>query len=213
MHRFGWREYAVARAGLFRRVDRDAYPTPTTYLGCGLVAYVGLMDAAELRPGDTVFVSSAAGATGSTAGQIARLKGAARVSGSTGSPAKAACLTEKLGFDAAFDYHDGPIADRLREAAPEGIDVSFEVAAMPIGELAAEAGTTTRTLRYYEEQGQLESGRTAAGYRVYERPRAWRGDGGRHREQRATPPGRREAVCGVVRHRTPSFGYSDLLET
>ncbi|MGP8304157.1 NADP-dependent oxidoreductase [Streptomyces inhibens] len=126
MHRLGWREYAVAQAGLFRRVDRDAYPTPSTYLGFGLVAYVGLMDAAELRPGDTVFVSSAAGATGSMAGQIARLKGAARVIGSAGSPAKAAYLTEKLGFDAAFDHHDGPIADRLREAAPEGIDVYFD---------------------------------------------------------------------------------------
>lgn len=64
MHRLGWREYAVAQAGLFRRVDRDAYPTPSTYLGFGLVAYVGLMDAAELRPGDTVFVSSAAGRLG-----------------------------------------------------------------------------------------------------------------------------------------------------
>ncbi len=126
MHRLGWREYAVAQAGLFRRVDRDAYPTPSTYLGFGLVAYVGLMDAAELRPGDTVFVSSAAGATGGMAGQIARLKGAARVIGSAGSRDKAAYLTGRLGFDAAFDYHDGPIVDRLREAAPEGIDVYFD---------------------------------------------------------------------------------------
>lgn len=126
MHRLGWREYAVARAGLFRRVDRDAYPTPSTYLSFGLVAYVGLMDAAELRPGDTVFVSSAAGATGSMAGQIARLKGAARVIGSAGSRGKVAHLTGSLGFDAAFDRHDGPIVDRLREAAPEGIDVYFD---------------------------------------------------------------------------------------
>ncbi|GAA3656141.1 NADP-dependent oxidoreductase [Nonomuraea antimicrobica] len=126
MHRFGWREYAVAQAGLFRRVDRDAYSTPSTYLGSGLVAYVGLMDAAELRPGDTVFVSSAAGATGNMAGQIARLKGASRVIGSAGSPEKVARLTGELGFDAAFDYHDGPIVDRLREAAPEGIDVYFD---------------------------------------------------------------------------------------
>lgn len=126
MHRLGWREYAVAQAGLFRRVDRDAYPSPSTYLGFGLVAYVGLLDAAELRPGDTVFVSSAAGATGSMAGQIARLKGAARVIGSAGSRDKVAHLTGRLGFDAAFDYHDGPIVDRLREAAPEGIDVYFD---------------------------------------------------------------------------------------
>ncbi len=126
MHRFGWREYAVARAGLFRRVNRNAYPTLSTHLGSGLVAYVGLMNGAELRPGDTVFVSSAAGATGHMAGQIARLKGASRVIGSAGSPGKVAQLTGKLGFDAAFDHHDGPIVDRLREAAPEGIDVYFD---------------------------------------------------------------------------------------
>ncbi|MFJ9737001.1 NADP-dependent oxidoreductase [Streptomyces sp. NPDC101166] len=126
VHRLGWREYAVAQAGVFRRVDRDAYPAPSMHLGFGLVAYVGLMNAAELRPGDTVFVSSAAGATGSMAGQIARLKGAARVIGSAGSRDKVVHLTEKLGFDAAFDYHDGPVLDRLREAAPDGIDVYFD---------------------------------------------------------------------------------------
>jgi NADPH-dependent curcumin reductase CurA len=126
MHRFGWREYAVAEAGLFRRLDRNAYSTPSAHLGSGLTAYVGLLDAAQLRPGDTVFVSSAAGATGSMAGQIARLKGASRVFGSTGTQGKVAHLTDKLGFDAAFDYHDGPIVDRLREAAPGGIDVYFD---------------------------------------------------------------------------------------
>ncbi|KUN29661.1 NADP-dependent oxidoreductase [Streptomyces antibioticus] len=126
VHRFGWREYAVAEARAFRRVDKAAYPSPSMHLGFGLVAYTGLMDAARLQPGDTVFVSSAAGATGSMAGQIARLKGARRVIGSAGSAAKVAHLTGKLGFDAAFDYHDGPVADRLREAAPDGIDVYFD---------------------------------------------------------------------------------------
>ncbi|MEU1789024.1 NADP-dependent oxidoreductase [Streptomyces sparsogenes] len=126
VHRMGWREYALAPAGAFRRVDKDAYPSPSTHLSFGLVAYVGLMAVAGLRPGDTVFVSSAAGATGSMAGQIARLKGAGRVIGSAGSPGKVAHLTGKLGFDAAFDYHDGPVVDRLREAAPDGIDVYFD---------------------------------------------------------------------------------------
>ncbi|MGW7254497.1 NADP-dependent oxidoreductase [Streptomyces sp. NPDC054834] len=126
VHRLGWREYAVAAAEAFRKVDRAAYPTPSLHLGFGLVAYVGLVEAARLRPGDTVFVSSAAGATGSLAGQIARLKGAARVIGSAGSPEKVARLTGRLGFDAAFDYHDGPVVDRLREAAPDGIDVYFD---------------------------------------------------------------------------------------
>ncbi|QTE02183.1 NADP-dependent oxidoreductase [Streptomyces cyanogenus] len=126
VHRLGWREYAVSDAGAFRRVDRDAYPSPSLHLGFGLVAYVGLMEVARLRPGDTVFVSSAAGAIGSLAGQIARLTGARRVVGSAGSAAKVAHVTGRLGFDAAFDHHDGPVLDRLREAAPDGIDVYFD---------------------------------------------------------------------------------------
>ncbi|MEU1007712.1 NADP-dependent oxidoreductase [Streptomyces sp. NPDC005890] len=126
VHRHGWREYAVADAEAFRRVDRDAYPSPSLHLGFGLVAYVGLMEVARLQPGDTVFVSSAAGAIGGLAGQIARLTGARRVIGSAGSAAKAAHLTGRLGFDAAFDHHDGPVLDRLREAAPDGIDVYFD---------------------------------------------------------------------------------------
>lgn len=126
MHGLGWREYAVADAGRLRPLGRGALSTPSVYLGSGLVAYVGLMEIANLRDGDTVFVSSAAGATGSMAGQIARLMGASRVIGSTGTPWKVTHLTGKLGFDAAFDYHDGPIVNRLREAAPEGIDVFFD---------------------------------------------------------------------------------------
>ncbi|MFF4501513.1 NADP-dependent oxidoreductase [Streptomyces sp. NPDC001401] len=126
VHRLGWREYALAGPEAFRRVDKGAYPTPSLHLSFGLVAYVGLMEIAQLRPGDTVFVSSAAGAIGSLAGQIARLKGAARVVGSAGSPEKVRHLTDKLGYDAAFDHHDGPVLDRLREAAPDGIDVYFD---------------------------------------------------------------------------------------
>ncbi|MBO8193007.1 NADP-dependent oxidoreductase [Streptomyces oryzae] len=126
VHRLGWREYAVAARDAFRRVPRDLYPRPSMHLGFGLVAYVGLMEAAQLCAGDTVFVSSAAGATGSMAGQIARLKGAGRVIGSAGSPAKVARLTGELRFDAAFDYHEGPVLDRLSEAAPDGIDVYFD---------------------------------------------------------------------------------------
>ncbi len=126
VHRLGWREFAVDRAEAFRRVERDALPSPDLHLGFGPVAYAGLVDAAGLRPGETVFVSSAAGATGGMAGQLARLLGAGRVIGSAGSPEKVAYLTERLGFDAAFDHHDGPVVDRLREAAPEGIDVYFD---------------------------------------------------------------------------------------
>ena len=91
----------------------------------GLTAYVGLLDIAALKDGDIVFVSGAAGAVGSVAGQIAKLKGHT-VIGSAGSPAKVAYLKDELGFDAAFDYHDGPVHKLLRAAAPDGIDVYFD---------------------------------------------------------------------------------------
>ncbi|MEC3914718.1 NADP-dependent oxidoreductase [Nocardia sp. CDC160] len=123
-HWLGWREFAVVAGEAVQVLD--ATVPPASYLGFGHVAYVGLTKAAELREGDTVFVSSAAGATGSMAGQIARLLGAKRVVGSVGSPEKAEYARETLGYDAVFDYHDGPIADRLREVAPEGIDVYFD---------------------------------------------------------------------------------------
>jgi NADPH-dependent curcumin reductase CurA len=128
-HFHGWREYAVADAKRFTRVDPEAAPSLSAYLGVlsmvGLTAYVGLLDIAAMRPGDTVFVSGAAGAVGSLAGQIAKLRGAGRVIGSAGSPAKVARLRE-LGFDAAFDYHAGPVRAALKEVAPDGIDVYFD---------------------------------------------------------------------------------------
>jgi NADPH-dependent curcumin reductase CurA len=72
-----------------------------------------------------VFVSGAAGAVGSLAGQIAKLRGHTVV-GSAGSPEKVAWIKDELGFDAAFDYHDGKVSKLLREAAPDGIDVYFD---------------------------------------------------------------------------------------
>ena len=72
----------------------------------GLTAYVGLLDIAGLREGDVVFVSGAAGAVGSLAGQIAKLRGHT-VIGCAGSPEKIEYAASRLGFDAAFDYHDG----------------------------------------------------------------------------------------------------------
>ncbi|MFI9818130.1 NADP-dependent oxidoreductase [Saccharothrix variisporea] len=124
-HPFGWREYAVAPSSAVRRVDPDAYPSLSTHLNFGLVAYVGLFDIAGFRPGDTVFVSSAAGAVGGLVGQFARRAGAKRVIGSAGTPAKVAHVRDRLGFDAAFDHHDD-VDVRLREAAPDGIDVYFD---------------------------------------------------------------------------------------
>ncbi len=129
LHRYGWREYVVADAGDFRKVDTPGVPLSASLgvLGMpGLTAYVGLLDIAGLRPGETVFVSGAAGAVGSIAGQIARLRGAARVIGSAGSPEKVAYLTDELGFNAAFNYKTGPMRGLLRQVAPDGIDVYFD---------------------------------------------------------------------------------------
>jgi NADPH-dependent curcumin reductase CurA len=102
----------------------------SAYLGVlgmtGLTAYVGLTRIAQLEPGDIVFVSGAAGAVGSVAGQIAKAMGAARVIGSAGTPAKVRHVLDDLGFDAAFDYHDGKVSRMLRDAAPDGIDVYFD---------------------------------------------------------------------------------------
>ncbi len=92
----------------------------------GLTAYVGLTAIAGLAPGDTVFVSGAAGAVGTAVGQIAKLLGAGRVIGSAGSAEKVALLTEKYGYDAAFNYKDGPVRKQLAGLAPEGVDVFFD---------------------------------------------------------------------------------------
>ncbi|HEY7486458.1 MAG TPA: NADP-dependent oxidoreductase [Streptosporangiaceae bacterium] len=130
LHRYGWREYAVDDAGRFRRVEPIQGLSSSVYLGVlgmtALTAYVGLLDIASFAAGDVVFVSGAAGAVGSMAGQIARLRGAARVIGSAGSGAKVAHLIDDLGFDVAFNYKDGPVARQLAEAAPDGIDVYFD---------------------------------------------------------------------------------------
>jgi len=129
LHGLGWREYALVDARSAAKVDPSAAPL-AAYLGVlgmtGLTAYAGLLRTAEFKPGDVVFVSSAAGAVGQVVGQLARHRGAAKVIGSAGSAAKVAFLTDELGFDAAFDYHDGPVRDQLKRAAPDGIDVYFD---------------------------------------------------------------------------------------
>jgi NADPH-dependent curcumin reductase CurA len=128
LHGLGWREHALSPAGAVRKIDTSIAPAQA-YLGVlgmpGLTAYAGLIEVAGLREDDVVFVSGAAGAVGGIAGQIAKLRGH-RVIGSAGSPEKVEFVTGELGFDTAFDYHDGPVADLLAQAAPEGIDVYFD---------------------------------------------------------------------------------------
>ena len=119
----GWQEYAVARAGLVRRVSRQVDP-PTLALhvlgATGLTAYFGLFDVGEPRPGDTVVVSSAAGAVGQIVGQLARLAGS-RTVGIAGGPEKVRELTELYRYDVGIDYKDS--LDALRD---EHVDVYFD---------------------------------------------------------------------------------------
>jgi NADPH-dependent curcumin reductase CurA len=130
LHFEGWRDLTQGPAASYRAVPVPDGVGVSAYLGIlggtGLTAYVGLTTIAPVRTGDVVFVSGAAGAVGSAAGQIARLLGAGRVVGSAGRPDKVAALTARYGYDAAFDYHSGPAADRLAEVAPDGIDVYFD---------------------------------------------------------------------------------------
>lgn len=127
LHMAGWREHAVLDQGAVRVVDTDVAPA-SAYLGVlgmpGLTAWVGLTAIGQLREGETVFVSGAAGAVGSLVGQLARRLGAGKVIGSAGSADKVAWLVDELGYDAAFDYHQGPVATQLAEHGP--VDVYFD---------------------------------------------------------------------------------------
>ncbi|WP_043264118.1 NADP-dependent oxidoreductase [Streptomyces sp. CT34] len=126
----GWRTGAVAPAERLTRLNRVAGVPDSAFLGVlgmpGLSAYVGLTEIAKVREGETVFVSGAAGAVGSLAGQIARLLGAKAVIGSAGSKEKVDYLVGELGFTAAFNYKDGDVRDLLARAAPGGIEVYFD---------------------------------------------------------------------------------------
>lgn len=92
----------------------------------GLTAYFGLLDVGEPKEGDVVLVSGAAGATGSVAAQIARIKGASKVVGIAGGPEKCRWLVEKAGIDAAIDYKNEDVGRRMREECPNGINVFFD---------------------------------------------------------------------------------------
>ncbi len=123
----GWREVFIASPQVLHPVSRDVHPL-SVYLGTlgmtGMTAWAGL-NLVDVKAGDVVFISGAAGAVGNVAGQLAKLRGC-HVIGSAGSPEKVNFLLEECGFDAAFDYKVGPILEQLQRAAPEGIDVYFD---------------------------------------------------------------------------------------
>jgi NADPH-dependent curcumin reductase CurA len=124
---FGWREYFIASPKDLHPVSREVQPL-SVYLGVlgmtGMTAWVAL-NLVEVKAGDVIFISGAAGAVGSMAGQLAKLRGC-RVIGSTGSLEKVRFLREECGFDMAFNYKAGPILEQLNLEAPDGIDVYFD---------------------------------------------------------------------------------------
>ena len=125
---FGWREAFCAKGDVLSPLGKLVAP-PSAYLGVlgmpGMTAYVGLLEVGQLKDGETVFVSGAAGAVGSIVGQIAKIHGC-QVIGSAGGPAKIRFLTAELKFDHAFDYHNADLLGELRAAAPNGLDVYFD---------------------------------------------------------------------------------------
>jgi hypothetical protein len=135
----GWQEYAVASAKTLRKIDPKTAPVSTSLyvLGLpGLAAYFGLLDLCKPQPGEAVVVSGAAGAVGSLVGQIAKIK-RCRTIGIAGSDEKVRYLTGDIGFDSAFNYKTTPdYMAKLRELAPNGIDVYFDNVGGPISDAA-----------------------------------------------------------------------------
>ncbi len=132
---FGWREYTISDGRDVRKVDPQMAPVSTALgvLGMpGMTAYFGLLDVGRPRPGESVFVSGAAGAVGSLAGQIARIAGC-RVAGSAGTDEKVRWLTEELGFHEAFNYKEvHNYRRKIRLLCPDGVDVYFDNVGGPI---------------------------------------------------------------------------------
>ena len=126
----GWQDYVVVDAGeRAMQVLPDGVP-PGIAIGIlgvtGMTAYFGITDVGQVKAGDVVVVSGAAGATGSAAGQIAKIKGAKKVVGIAGGAEKCAFIVDELGFDDAIDYKNDAVAGRLRETCPDGIDLYFD---------------------------------------------------------------------------------------
>lgn len=126
---FGMQDYAVYTGSEphFHRFEPPVDPEAALGVlgGTGMTAYFGLLDVGQPKPGNTLLVSGAAGATGSVAGQIGRVKGC-RVVGVAGSAEKCAWLTDELGFDGAINYRDEDLAAALDRLCPDGIDVFFD---------------------------------------------------------------------------------------
>jgi NADPH-dependent curcumin reductase CurA len=135
MARFAWEEYTVTDAGDFISPIRNVEYPLNYYLGVlgdtGLSAYFGLTDYGDIKPGETVLVSAAAGAVGSIAGQIAKHYGA-RTVGISGGREKCQRLVAELGYDACIDRYTPDLDAAMTDACPNGIDVYFDNVGGPI---------------------------------------------------------------------------------
>ncbi|MFT5335931.1 MAG: NADPH-dependent curcumin reductase CurA, partial [Halioglobus sp.] len=132
---FGAQTIATVSAESLEKID-DSVGSLSAYLGAlsgstGVTAWIGIRRVAQPKAGDTFVVSAAAGAVGSIAGQIAKRDGA-RVIGIAGGPHKVKYLIDRLGFDAAIDYKNEDVGVRLKELAPQGVNVFFDNVGGPI---------------------------------------------------------------------------------
>ena len=142
----GFQDYSVIRDDLFSTPVvglTDQLAVMSMYGPTGATAYFGMTGIGKPKAGETVVVSAAAGATGSVAGQIARIAGA-RVVGIAGGPEKCRAVVEDFGFDACIDYKDADLAAALKQHCPKGVDVYFDNVGGPIldavlGRLATKA--------------------------------------------------------------------------
>ena len=124
----GVQDYVIAKAKEMTKVDPRMAPLPR-FLGAlgmpGMTAYFGLLDICDPKEGETVVISGAAGAVGTIAGQIAKIKGC-RAVGIAGGASKCRYLVDELGFDAAIDYKNDDVRKALRQHCPKGVDVYFD---------------------------------------------------------------------------------------
>ena len=126
---FGMQEYVLSNGKVppCKAFSADLSPEQALGVlgGTGMTAYFGLLDLGQPKPGDVVVISGAAGATGSVAGQIAKLKGC-HVIGIAGSDEKCTWLVDELGFDSAINYKSQDVAAQLDELCPNGLDIYFD---------------------------------------------------------------------------------------
>ncbi len=130
----GWQDYSLSDGEGTRKIDRSLGPISYALgvLGMpGLTAFTGLLNIGKPQPGETLAVAAASGAVGSVVGQIGKIKGC-RVVGIAGGEQKCRFVRDELGFDACLDHRQPDLAERLKAACPNGIDIYFENVGGPI---------------------------------------------------------------------------------